>query len=186
MLTEPRGNAARNEEPVMVASYWLARERAAEFNPATIISLMDPGTDYDVPAGPNLKEHIKIDLHDAPSDDPAFRSQFTVPTKHHVQRILRFAQSWDGSGRVLIHCAGGISRSTAAALVLLAARNLGREIEIAQLLRARGPWVSPNPMIVKIADKLLGRKGVLVSAYVRMGPPTMRGVPEPIFLPGIF
>jgi predicted protein tyrosine phosphatase len=186
MVTSSLPNPTRSDYPMMVTSYWFARERAAEFDPVTIISLMDPGAPYSVPAGANLKEHIKIGVHDAPSDHPALRKQYTVPTEGHVRRIIEFAQSWDGSGRVLVHCTGGVSRSTAAALVLLSARNPGREIEIARLIRTRGPWASPNPLIVRIADKLLGRRGALISAFVKMGPPAMSGVPEPIFLPSVF
>jgi predicted protein tyrosine phosphatase len=186
MVTDPITNAVGNDEAMIVTSYWTARERAVEFDPTTIISLMDPDDSYSVPAGPSLREHIKINVHDAVSSEFTNPTRYVVPTEAHVRRIIDFASRWDGVQRTLVHCTAGVSRSPAVALVLLAARNPGHEIQIALLLRKRGPWASPNPLIVKIADKLLGRKGVLVSAFVKMGPPTMRGVPEPIFLPGIF
>jgi hypothetical protein len=43
---------------VIISSYWLARERAAEIDPRFIISLMDPGSGYSIPSGSNLEHHL--------------------------------------------------------------------------------------------------------------------------------
>jgi predicted protein tyrosine phosphatase len=103
-----------------------------------------------------------------------------------VERIIEFARTRHGHKRLLVHCMGGVSRSASIALSILAARNPGRESEICRMTRERGPWVDPNPLMIEFADELLGLKGMLVHATKQMGPALMRGVPEPILLPGSF
>jgi hypothetical protein len=51
-------------------------------------------------------------------------------------------------GGVLVHCAGGVSRSAAVVLgYLMARRGLTLDQSLAELRRAR-PWVNPNPGFV--------------------------------------
>jgi predicted protein tyrosine phosphatase len=70
---------------------------------------------------------------------------------------------------ILIHCWAGISRSSAAAYVLACDCNVGYEREIADELRRRGPCVTPNRLMVKLADDLLGRNGRMIAAIERIG-----------------
>jgi predicted protein tyrosine phosphatase len=69
----------------------------------------------------------------------------------------------------VIHCWAGISRSSAAAYVLACDRNPGFELEIAGELRHRAPSVTPNSLMVRLADDLLGRNGRMVQAIERIG-----------------
>ena len=132
---------------VIIAGYALAQQYAAAIDPFYIISLMDPGSAIEIAAGTNLRDHIRIFIHDiAEAAQPG--STDIAPGREHVARVVDFAQAWDGSGPVLIHCAAGVSRSAAAGLILLAARHPGREREIAQTMRRRGPWVAPNRRMV--------------------------------------
>jgi len=170
-------------DTLMLTSFWWALERAATFDPAGILSLMDPGSPYSVPSGPSFVEHIRLEFHDVVSDSPKDALR-VAPSIAHVQCILDFAKRWDGRTRVLVHCTAGVSRSPAAAIAILSARNPGQEREIARLLRIRAPWVNPNLRIIRLADDLLGRRGALIRAVVGMGQPSMHGLTEPVLLPG--
>jgi len=172
-------------DELMVTSYWWAQARASAFDPRTILSLMDPGATYSIPSGPSMVEHVRLEFHDVVMDSPTDALR-VAPSPTHVKRILDFATAWDGQSRLLVHCTAGVSRSPAAALAILSARNPGQEREIARLLRLRAPWVNPNLRIIRLADDLLGRRGDLIRAVISMGEPSMRGVPEPILLPGLF
>ena len=84
-------------------------------------------------------------------------------TEEDVRQIIALAQELrTTSGRVLIHCEAGISRSTAAALIMYACwLGPGREHEAMTRVLAQRPIAMPNRRIVEIADRLLDRKGRL-------------------------
>jgi predicted protein tyrosine phosphatase len=168
---------------VMLASYWYALERAEQFDPHFIISIMDVSGGYSIPHGQSLIEHIRLECHDIIyRAEPGGR--YIAPSEQIVQRMIDFALGWDGHSRILTHCMGGISRSSASICVILSARNPGREHQIAKLLRLRGPWVQPNKLIIEIADGLLHRLGALIRAVEEMGPAVMQSPTKPILLPG--
>jgi predicted protein tyrosine phosphatase len=71
----------------------------------------------------------------------------------------------------LIHCWAGISRSTAAAYILLCDLHAaGHEHGLAQTLRFYAPHAQPNRLMIRHADFLLGREGRMVSAIESMSP----------------
>jgi predicted protein tyrosine phosphatase len=58
----------------------------------------------------------------------------------------------------------------AAAFTLLCDRlEPGKEGEIAQAIRARAPHAFPNPLIVRHADRALGRGGRMIAAAESIG-----------------
>lgn len=93
-----------------------------------------------------------------------------APTVEDVRQIIELAESLRASaGRVLIHCEAGVSRSSAAALIMYACwYGAGREREaLGRVLRQRAV-AHPNRLMVSLADELLGRGGRLaevVQAY---------------------
>lgn len=86
------------------------------------------------------------------------------PTESDVRCLIELAQRLNGSpGKILIHCEAGVSRSTAAALIMYTCL-LGSDSEpeaMRRLLRQR-PIARPNKRMVEIADHLLGRGGRLI------------------------
>src|SRR5690606_19265224 len=85
--------------------------------------------------------------------------------------ILDFGKGWDLSAPMLVHCWAGISRSTATAFILACERCPGTpETTIAQALRAASSAATPNPLMVRLADDMLGRGGRMVDAVRAMGP----------------
>jgi predicted protein tyrosine phosphatase len=85
-------------------------------------------------------------------------------TEKDIQQIITLAKELRPiSGRVLIHCEAGVSRSTAAALIMYACwLGPGREHEAMARVLAQRPIAIPNRRMVELADKLLDRKGCLV------------------------
>jgi predicted protein tyrosine phosphatase len=91
------------------------------------------------------------------------------PTEEDVRRIIGLAGSLRASrGTVLVHCEAGISRSSAAALVLYACwLGPGKEREALQRVLAQRPVAWPNRLMVAHADRLLGRDGRLLEVVSR-------------------
>ena len=70
-----------------------------------------------------------------------------------------------GEAHLLVHCHMGISRSTAAALLLLAEATPGRSAKemMAEIANVRSKaW--PNLLMIEIGDRMLGLGGDLVQA----------------------
>jgi predicted protein tyrosine phosphatase len=85
---------------------------------------------------------------------------------------------------MVIHCWAGISRSTAAAVISLAAINPdAHELEIAKLLRAASPTAFPNRLMISLADAALGRRGRMVEAVESIGRGVIAGEARPFSLP---
>lgn len=99
-------------------------------------------------------------------------------TEQDILDLVAFClQIADNPKPTLIHCAAGISRSSASALVLLAAAlGPGKEAEavawlesarawtVENHLRGRGTPIIPNRRVVGLADGILGRRGLLLAA----------------------
>ena len=84
-------------------------------------------------------------------------------TEQDIQQIIILAQELRSTiGRVLIHCEAGVSRSSAAALIMYACwLGPGREHEAMRRVLHQRPIAVPNPRMVEIADRLLAREGRL-------------------------
>jgi predicted protein tyrosine phosphatase len=88
-----------------------------------------------------------------------------LPRKADVEAILAFGRDADGAARLLVHCHAGISRSTAATLMILAqAHPHEREEAIAERLIEIRPQAWPNSRMIAFADDALDRGGRLVAA----------------------
>ena len=80
-------------------------------------------------------------------------------------------RGWDRSAPMVVHCYAGISRSTASAFAAACALNPDKdEAVIARQIRAASAIASPNRLIVRLADKALGREGRMLRALDEMGP----------------
>jgi predicted protein tyrosine phosphatase len=90
------------------------------------------------------------------------------PMRAHIEMLIAFAPSVAkaaASGATLVHCQAGVSRSTAAAYILLAAiAGPGRESEALDAVYAAAPHAYPNRRMVRLADEVLDRGGALVRA----------------------
>lgn len=103
-------------------------------------------------------------------DIAAPREGLTAPDACAVTRLLEFGAARRAGETLLVHCWLGISRSPAAAFILAcAAAPATPEEEIAWALRRAAPAATPNPLLVSLADPLLGRCGRMVAAVSMIG-----------------
>ena len=150
---------------LIVAPVHEVRALIMHHRPSHLISLASPG-------------HVDSPLTDPPphrlalrfNDIAEPREGLTPPSEKDVAALLAFAESWDGTRPLLIHCWAGVSRSTAAAYVTACARTApGREQDWAERLRLAAPTATPNPLIVALADRLLEREGAMSQAVASIG-----------------
>jgi predicted protein tyrosine phosphatase len=109
-------------------------------------------------------DHELIRFDDVVAEYPGFEAC----TPQHIAKILEFGervQAAPGS-HALIHCHAGVSRSTAAAAILMTQHAPGREEEaFLRLLDLRKHgW--PNTRMVEFADQLLKRDGAMMRGLV--------------------
>ena len=134
--------------------------------PSHMITLLDPASMIDTPAGLAAERHLRLGLNDISEPMEAM----ILPDAGAVRQILDFGATWDGRDPMLIHCWAGISRSTATAFTLACERSPGAdEREIALALRRAAPHAAPNRRIVTLADEMMGRGGRMVAAVEAMG-----------------
>jgi predicted protein tyrosine phosphatase len=87
-----------------------------------------------------------------------------------VGRILDFGRALAARGdatHLLVHCMAGVSRSTAAAAILMAQDNAGREDDVFDALTKVRPRAWPNSRMIALADRMLDRRGALEIALRR-------------------
>jgi len=92
-----------------------------------------------------------------------------APEDDHLEALLAFGQAIEQAGdatHLLIHCHAGVSRSTAAAAILMAQHNAGREADAFLALLELRAQAWPNTRMVQIADRLMARNGALIEGLV--------------------
>ena len=135
-----------------------------------VVSLLGDEAPIDRPTAIVEENHLWLRMHDISSP----LDGYILPDEDHVADLLSFVRRWDRSAPLVVHCYAGISRSTASAFTTVCALNPHRdEIAIARQIRAASPIASPNRLIVRLADKALGREGRMLRALDEMGPGSM-------------
>lgn len=134
--------------------------------PSHLVTLLDPATMIETPAGMAPERHLKLGVNDIAEPTEGL----IPPDETVVARLLAFGAGWDETAPMLIHCWAGISRSTASAFTLACERSPeADERAIALAMRRAAPHASPNRRIVALADDMLGRRGRMVDAVAAMG-----------------
>ena len=109
----------------------------------------------------NVSRKLRLLIADVISEEGA--------TVRDVCQIIELAESVRHlAGKVLIHCEAGVSRSTAAALIMYACwLGPGREWDAMELVLSQRPIAIPNRRMVSLADKLLDRGGRLMEVLAQ-------------------
>jgi predicted protein tyrosine phosphatase len=144
-----------------------------------LVSLMRDISLVERPATIEPKNHLHLGVDDitCPLDG------YAHPCEDHVARMIDFVKSWDRSAPLVIHCYAGISRSTASAYAAACALNTDSdEMAIAQAMRRASRTAMPNPLIVSLADRLLGRQGRMIAAIESIGPGDLAFEADPFSL----
>ena len=104
-------------------------------------------------------------------DEIAPRENRVLPDEAMVRALIAFGETMEAhdgdDARLFIHCQSGMSRSTAGALILWAARHpdaTGEELFAALHAIREGSW--PNTLMLSIADDLLVRRTSLADAAI--------------------
>lgn len=138
---------------------------AAALESFDLLTLLSPSAEARDWSGFAQVRHLRLAFHDITVPTP----DLIAPDPGTLQAILDFGRGAVHGRALLIHCWAGISRSSAAAYAIACDRNPGFENEIADELRRRSPVVTPNRLMVHLADDLLGRGGKMVDAIARIG-----------------
>lgn len=141
-----------------------------------LVTLIKDGTRVERPQSISADRHLFLTFDDI--IEPM--EGMTAPSQDHAEALLSFVGEWDQAQPIVVHCFAGISRSTAAAFITLCALRPERdEAELARGLRVASPSATPNIRLVGFADKLLGRRGRMISAIqsIGRGETAFEGVP---------
>jgi predicted protein tyrosine phosphatase len=150
--------------------------RLDNYDLLTLLSPDHPETDW---SGLACDRHVRLAFHDIVEARPGL----TAPDHQMMQAILDFGRGESGERPMLIHCWAGISRSSAAAFAIACDRNPGFERDIATELRRRAPSVTPNRLMIALADDLLQRQGRMNEAIEAIGRGAEAAEGEPYELP---
>lgn len=91
------------------------------------------------------------------------RRNIRTPGPEHVQEIIDFGRGIE-SGHLLVHCEMGISRSTAATLIVLAVHSDPSQADaLEESIYANRKIARPNDWMLSMADELLGWDGKLAA-----------------------
>jgi predicted protein tyrosine phosphatase len=109
-------------------------------------------------------EHLLIRFDDVVAEYPGFEAC----TPQHIATVLEFGERVHAApgSHVLVHCHAGISRSTAAAAILMCQHAPGQEEEAFLKLLGMRKHGWPNTRMVEFADDLLKRDGALMRGLV--------------------
>ena len=129
-----------------------------------VLSILDPDCP-DPPAFAEFAPHRRLALrfHDV-IETEAGR---LAPTRIDVERLLAFGRELHGpeGSHLLVHCHAGVSRSTAAAALILAQAHPERPArEVLDAVAQIRPRAWPNLRILEFGDSLLVRRGEIVAA----------------------
>jgi len=129
-----------------------------------VVSILDPG--YAVPdTFARFAPHQRLDLRFHDIIDP--QPEMVPPGRDHIEQLVQFGRAIAASPapvRLLSHCQAAVSRSTAAAIVLLATARPAAPGEAVTALLAAAPNAWPNLRIIELGDAVLGHGGALVAA----------------------
>jgi predicted protein tyrosine phosphatase len=137
-----------------------------------VLSILDPGwPEPEALRAFDVHRRLRLHFHDVIEPTPGW----IAPERWDVELLLAFGRDLgtnppEGAEELsqlhlLVHCHAGVSRSTAAAILLLAQHEPGQPAEhaILEVVRQR-PRAWPNLRMIEFGDALLGRDGEIVAA----------------------
>lgn len=129
-----------------------------------VLSILDPGwPEPDAFGVYDPHSRLELRFHDVIESHPGW----IAPERWDVERLLDFGRdlSRERGAHLLVHCHAGVSRSTAAAtLVLAQSRPDSPAEEALQTVVQLRPRAWPNLRILELGDALLARRGEIVEA----------------------
>lgn len=176
-----------DKDKIIICGAAEARDHmVAGLKPKWMVSINDPGnicpTLY--PTSVKTHKHFKYSIHffddvDSPLEKhhrtlrPGGRDtpkSTVAASKRDIIQIVEFADMISSEANqkewLLIHCEGGISRSTAVAIIMVTYwLGPGSEAEAIEMVYDIRHLACPNKHIITLGDKVLKRKGQLLKAF---------------------
>jgi predicted protein tyrosine phosphatase len=128
-----------------------------------VLSILDPGWPEPEPlTNFGIDRRLKLRFHDVIDAQPGW----IAPERWDVEILLAFGRDLaPRDTHLLVHCHAGVSRSTAAATLVLAQMSPDRPADEAleEVVRLR-PRAWPNLRMLELGDEILGRGGEIINA----------------------
>ncbi len=102
-------------------------------------------------------------LHSFVFDDTGDVTNTRAPNEALMRRLLDIYADTLIEHNVLFHCFAGVSRSSAAAFIWLVSKGVSYADAYQACVNARGPFIAPNQLMVKLADQIMGHEGKMTS-----------------------
>jgi predicted protein tyrosine phosphatase len=151
---------------ILVTPLSAVEESVRRYKPSHAVTLLSPEHMIDRLGALPAQRHLRLGMHDVADE----WSSEGAPSADHVHELIEFGRGWDTEAPMLVHCWAGVSRSMAAAYILLSDKlGPGTEIELARAMRERAPHAYPNALLVRLGDHALGRQGRMISAVESIG-----------------
>jgi predicted protein tyrosine phosphatase len=129
-----------------------------------VLSILDPGWPEPEALGAfDAHRRLELRFHDVIEAGPGW----IAPERLDVEQLLSFGRDLTESRgtHLLVHCHAGVSRSTAAATLILAQARPDRPAEeVLQAVVRQRSHAWPNLRILELGDALLDRRGEIVDA----------------------
>lgn len=125
-----------------------------------IISIVDKSFNLDMlPKKALTKFNWFISVMDDLEDEPINpNNNVRVPTLEEVLEIIEFSSHLTDEDTILIHCHGGVCRSTAIAWLILVMHGMTFEAAM-NMVQLTSSFAWPNMRIVNFGDRILGLGG---------------------------
>lgn len=153
-------------------------ERAIDGSVSHVVSIADPGWPELQPLSRLPPDRVhSFRFHDIIAATGGLND---VPCQAHIGGLItagRTIRAGDPT-HLLVHCHMGVSRSSAATLILLSAEHPGRELEAAERILRHRPQAWPNSLMLELADDALDAEGRIVEAGREIRRRTARARPE--------
>ncbi|MEM6413253.1 MAG: hypothetical protein AAF720_01165 [Pseudomonadota bacterium] len=145
-----------------------AQTAFAQHRPNCVVSLLSEDEETPCFRGLANDHHVKLYM-----DDESCATAINNAAQKRTRDLVKFINNWDRLGSIMVHCNRGVSRSAAAAFIILCALDSDTdEATIIQNLRRVAPHIDPCPLFVSYADAELSRGGKMLDALEDLGPPS--------------
>ena len=110
--------------------------------------------------GPDIRGFkTQFSLHSFVFADTGDATNPFAATEATMHRLLAIYDLTTPDQKILFQCFAGVSRSSAAAFIWLVYHGMSYAEAYQLIVLGRGPFVCPNPLMIKHADKIMGEEG---------------------------
>ena len=162
---------------IIVCSLYDQKNVCESSKASHLISVIDSGLEPKTPKF--VKKHLILhfdDIVEVRKDNKIYRKlslfdEQVLPNQEHINKIIKFIDTWDQSNPIVIHCWCGVSRSMAVATFILCKINPNNLEKNVRYIRSIAPHANPNKLMISMFEKYLGVNGK-INKFFEMHPHT--------------